>query len=354
MSKYRVIVGNSLITLVTIAGLSIPACRVPNLPLWERPAHVGKFEVERIKDVDYYCCLESDSGRHHQLDLFLPKGQKDFPVVVLVHGGAWMVGDNRCCGLFSSVGEFFARQGIGAVLPNYRQSPTIKHPEHVKDVARAIGWTRKNIADFGGCRDKLFLAGHSAGGHLVALVVTDDRYLKEEGLSSADIKGVITVSGVYHLPAGKMETTLGGVNAAAFRLDEITPLRRAGSHGLLSLTSGIPMKLNVFSPVFGDDPNVREEASPLNHVRPGLPPFLIFSAERDLPTLPGMAEEFHQALLARGCAARLVQIPNRNHNSIIFHATAPDDPVAREMLDFIRGSQTARGVEPDQVGEVDR
>jgi hypothetical protein len=53
-----------------------------------------------------------------------------------------------------------------------------------------------------------------------------------------------------------------------------------------------------------------------------------------------MAAEFHQALLDNGCEARFLRIPNRNHNSVMFHAIATEDPVAKEMLDFIRGTAT--------------
>jgi acetyl esterase/lipase len=321
--------------LVAVAGLGIPACRVTNLPLWEQTGTVGKYEVERIREVTYFRGQEEESFRH-QLDLYLPKGQKEFPVVVLIHGGAWIMGDNRCCGLYSSVGEFLASQGIGAVLPNYRLAPEFKHPEQIKDVARAFAWTRRHIVEYGGNADKLFLVGHSAGGHLAALLATDERYLKAEGLGTADIKGVIAVSGVYQIPPGKMEATWGGVTPIAFRFDEISPLREPGGQSWIgAAVQGLSLKLNVFGPAFGNDPQVRQDASPINHVRPGLPPFLIVSAERDLPTLAGMARDFHQALLDNGCEARLLKIANRNHNSAMFHAITGDDPVAKEMLEFI-------------------
>jgi hypothetical protein len=92
----------------------------------------------------------------------------------------------------------------------------------------------------------------------------------------------------------------------------------------------------VFGPAFGDDPEERADASPVNHVRPGLPPFLILSAENDLPVLPGMAEEFHAALLDQGCDARHLTVAARNHNSILFRAVEPDDPVASALVDFVR------------------
>ena len=233
-------------------------------------------------------------------------------------------------------------QGIGAVLPDYRQSPWVKHPAHIKDVARAIAWTHAHIAEYGGRPDQLFLAGHSAGGHLVALLATDETWLQAEGLATTNIKGVIAVSGVYRIPPGKLDATWGGATPIAFRLDQVFPLREPGSESLLGTAmQGLPLKLNVFAPPFGDDPKVREDASPINHVRPGLPPFLIVCAERDLPTLTGMAEDFHQALLANRCNARFLRIANRNHDSVMFHAITPDDPVAREMLEFILGARSA-------------
>src|SRR5947209_5431295 len=68
-------------------------------------------------------------------------------------------------------------------------------------VARAFAWTQKHAAEYGGRPDQIFACGHSAGGHLVSLLATDESYLKAEGLSAKDIKGVISVSGVYQVDA---------------------------------------------------------------------------------------------------------------------------------------------------------
>ena len=74
----------------------------------------------------------------------------------------------------------------------------------------------------------------------------------------------------------------------------------------------------------------------MRHVRPGLPPVLLVNAEHDLPTLVEMADEFHQALQGQGCEAQVLRVPGRNHNSIMFHAVAVDDPVARAIIAFVR------------------
>src|SRR3954447_11650612 len=144
----------------------------------EAPPPAAKtFEVEVVADIDYYQGADADPIKH-KLDLFLPKGHKDFPVLFFVHGGAWRQGDKNFFGFYSSLGKFYARRGIGTVVTNYRLSPKVTHPEHIKDVARAFAWTSKNISKYGGNPTALFLCGHSAGGHLVSLLATDRNYLK--------------------------------------------------------------------------------------------------------------------------------------------------------------------------------
>jgi acetyl esterase/lipase len=323
-----------------VVALAVPACRLTDVPLWgpAPPSPADAFPVEQVRDVAYYDGPDADT-RYHRLDLFLPKGQRDYPVVLLIHGGGWTRGDNRSFGLYSAVAECLARQGIGVVLPNYRLSPGVKHPEHVRDVARAFAWTHAHIADYGGCPQKLFIAGHSAGGHLAALLATDETYLRAEGLRTADVKGVIGVSGVYRIPTEVPCLTFGGSAPVALRLDEILPLRQGCglAWSPLAAVPAIPLRRNVFRAAFGNDPDVRDAASPLAHVRPGLPPFLLVCAEKDLPTLPDLAAEFHRALSQAGCQTLLITVKDRNHNSILFRAFLPEDPVAQAMLNFIRG-----------------
>src|SRR5262249_5298954 len=134
--------------------------QVSGIPLWGLPSQPpDALGFAEVRDIAYRTGKGADPYRHH-LDLYYPKGKKAYPVVVLVHGGAWMLGDNRCCGLYTSVGQFLASQGIGVVLPNYRLSPRAKHPDHVQDLARAVAWTRARIAGYGGDPSRIFLMGH--------------------------------------------------------------------------------------------------------------------------------------------------------------------------------------------------
>src|SRR5437762_7696990 len=181
-----------LIVVSALVGLTFP------LSSAARADEAKKAEIQIVRDIPYYEGADADKVKH-KLDLFLPKGQKEFPVVLFVHGGAWLHGDKSFLGIYSAVGMFFARHGIGAVVTNYRLSPAVQHPEHVKDVARAFAWTYKNIDKYGGRADQIFVCGHSAGAHLVSLLATDETYLKAVGLTPKCVKGVIPISGVYSI-----------------------------------------------------------------------------------------------------------------------------------------------------------
>jgi acetyl esterase/lipase len=102
----------------------------------------GDFAVEVIPDVAYFAGPGADANKH-KLDLYLPKGRKDFPVLFFVHGGAWTTGDRK---LYAPLGQLLARNGIGAVVISYRLTPQVQHPGHIEDVARAFAWTHASTA----------------------------------------------------------------------------------------------------------------------------------------------------------------------------------------------------------------
>jgi acetyl esterase/lipase len=265
----------------------------PAWPAAEAPRD-RTLEVETIKDVAYYDGADAHPVKH-KLDLYIPKGQKDFPVLLFVHGGSWRHGDkNGQLGTYSNIGSFYARHGIGTVVINYRLSPQVKHPEHIKDVARAFAWTHKNIGKYGGKADQVFVCGHSAGAHLVSLLVTDNTYLKMAGLGVEDVRGVIAMSGVYDLGE------------------------------------------KLFPSVFGTDSEVRRKASPIRQVKAGLPPFLILYADDDFP---GCGREpsaaFARALKEKSNKVETMEITDSNHYKMVLSAAVEGEAVPRAVLKFI-------------------
>jgi acetyl esterase/lipase len=250
----------------------------------------GSFDVEVVRNVAYHEGKDADDVRH-KLDLYLPKAHKDFPVLLFVHGGAWRSGSKE---LYTPLGRLFAKNGIGTVVINYRLSPKVKHPAHIEDVARAFAWTHRTIAKHGGNPERIFACGHSAGGHLVALLGTDARHLKAENLSPANIRGVIALSGVYEISATK-----------------------------------------TFESAFGKDEKACKDASPLTHVKGNHPPTLLMYAEKDYPLLDVMGERMCKALKGCKCEATALQIANRTHISIIVMMASQEDPATQAALEFI-------------------
>jgi acetyl esterase/lipase len=249
-------------------------------------------EVEVVKDITYFEGDEADKHKH-QLDLYLPKGKKDFPVLFFVHGGAWISGDRNYFGVYSAIGNAFARHGIGAVVISYRLSPKVQHPEHIKDVAAAFAWTKKNIEKHGGRKDQIFVCGHSAGGHLVALLATNESYLKAEGCSLKDIKGAIPMSGVFVLADNFMPT------------------------------------------IFGKGDDALKSASPVRNVKEGHPPFLIVYADKDMPFCEANSASFCKELKGAKCDAEVCEIKSRNHMTIIMSFSKDNDPALEAALKFI-------------------
>lgn len=239
------------------------------------PSNAIDPNVDVVKDVAY----AADEDPKHKLDLYLPKGKKNFPVLFFIHGGSWRSGDRS---RYVALGNRFAKDGIGTVVISYRLAPQHLHPAQIDDTAKAFEWVVRNIEKYGGRRDRLFVAGHSAGGHLAALLALT---------RIRDIRGVIPMSGVYRIE---------GLDA-----------------------------------VFGADPDVKKQASPLTYLRTDAPPFLITYCQWDYATLPAQAKAFHAALSAAGVQSQLLYVPRENHISEIVNIVKADDLTAQAVLKFV-------------------
>ena len=256
------------------------------LPSSEVPA-----DVEVKKDIAYIEGEPEDEAKH-KLDLYLPKNKKDAPVFLFLHGGAWFSGDRN---LYGPLGNRFAREGIVTIVPSYRLAPKNPHPAQIEDTAAAFAWVARHIGEHGGDTNRIYVGGHSAGGHLAALLTLNDQYLKAHKLSAKNIRGTIALSGVFDLTRTEGQAR-----------------------------------------VFGNDRQVRKEASPLFFAKEPAPPFLVTYCQWDYPTLPVQARQFHAALRKAGTKSELVFIPRENHISEMISITMDDDPTAKAILKFIR------------------
>ena len=129
-----------------------------------------------------------------RLDLSVPAA-KGFPTLVFVHGGSLSSGDKRDSD-YGKVCDAFPAAGIACANVNYRLLPAASWPAPADDVAAAIAWLRDNLSKRGGNPNKLFLLGHSSGAALVALVGSDERYLKKHNLTTQALSGVMPMGSI--------------------------------------------------------------------------------------------------------------------------------------------------------------
>jgi len=168
------------------------------------PANAADSQVHR--DLAY----TTPKDNQRTLDLYAPAQGKDHPVLVWLHGGGWRQGDKAHV---QRKPQAFVSKGFVFVSVNYRFVPQVTVKEMTGDIAKAIKWVHDHAKDYGGSPDRIFVAGHSAGAHLAALVCTDGRYLKAEGLPLS-VPGSMVDQGKPDLEApGGTEVEPGRVRA---------------------------------------------------------------------------------------------------------------------------------------------
>jgi acetyl esterase/lipase len=242
-----------------------------------RPSH-------RTKDLAYVAATAPyfDKERH-LLDVYSPKkaapNAAGYPVVLFIHGGSWTSGNKN---FYSFIGRRLAKQGVVAVVINYRLAPAVHVPEQAADCARALAWTVANIRQYGGDPARVFVMGHSAGGGLAALLATDDELLARNGLPQNPVRGAIMDD-----PAG---------------LDMYTYLKESKYEG--------DAKYKV---PFGNDPAVWKEMSPIYKIKPNLPPFIFYIGGETYPSISGSSGRFRDRLKATGQTPEYTIIAGRHH-----------------------------------------
>ena len=244
------------------------------------------------------------------LDVYASSDAKNLPVVFWIHGGGWQAGDTTSV---QTKPQAFVDRGFVFVSTNYRLLPSVEMGIINRDIAKSIRWVHDHIADHGGDPQRLFVMGHSAGAQLAALICTDGRYLKAEGLSLATIKGCVPVDGdTYDVPA--IITTAE---------------TRRHVHGQPQAKFGHREK-------FGNDPEKHRDFSAVTHVAKGkgIPPFLILYVA-DHPDNSAQAQRLDAVLKDAGIPAKVFGAQETNHTRINDNLGTPNDPATKALFEFV-------------------
>ncbi len=264
-----------------------------------RPAQARYPVTERL-NLAYH-----DASPRQRLDLYLPQlpaGQSP-PVLLFAPAGAWAAGDRT---VYRPQAFALAELGLGVALVDHRVSDGsaggVRHPEHVRDLARAFAFLRTWLLVGGLDTGGIFVGGHEAGAHLGALLAADPRQLAEQGLSPADLRGVIGLGGIYRI---------------------------APDDG-------------TWADVFGLDPLTRGEASPHSHLRPSTPPMLLVNADGDSEARRADAAGLAEALIRAGSLGDARVIEGRSPASLLTFLGQPTDDATDLILQFVRQRMAAR------------
>lgn len=269
-------------------------------------APLAAEEMQVTKNLSY-TSIPGVSENELSLDIYAPSeaSPKNLrPVIVMIHGGAWAIGDKGNSNVGPAKAAYFTARGFVYISINYRLAPGSKYPANIQDVASALAWIDDKTKDYGGDRKNIFLMGHSAGAHLAALVAVDDRWLKEKQKSPAILRGIILL------------------DCAAFDLTQ----KAIGSEGA---------NPDMVEAAFGTNPVTWKDASPLQHAIPGknFPPFLIFHADRRVSQMA--SEQFAAALRQSGGKATTFHAVGKNHRAINADIGQEGDPTTSRILEFL-------------------
>ena len=226
--------------------------------------------------------LRYGEGDRHRVDVF-PCGRAAAPTLVYIHGGYWQMNDKEP---YAFVGEGLRPAGFNLAVIEYTLAPAVRLDEIVREVRSAVGWTIDHAKELGGDPARVFVSGHSAGGHLTAMAMTDPR-----------VAGGVAISGLYDLE---------------------------------------PIRLNYLNDKLGLDAEEADRNSPLRHLPTSASPLVVTVGLGELPELVRQSEEFAEAWRRRPLPGSYLPVARHDHFSILEELARPNGAILEALKELAR------------------
>ena len=217
------------------------------------------------------------SRPRQRLDVF-PCGSTDAPTLLYIHGGYWQMGDKEAYGF---IGDALLASGFNFVLVEYTLAPEVQMDDIVSEIYAAIDWVIEKISKYGGDPRRVFICGHSAGGHLTAMAMNDRR-----------IAGGIAISGLFDLE---------------------------------------PIRLNYLNQKLGLDEAEMLRNSPIRHIPAESSPLIVTVGLDELPELIRQSEDYYNAWQSRGHDGQYLPIPRHDHFSVLEELARADGLILKAL-----------------------
>jgi len=266
----------------------------PQEPFSELGARHQKEIASRIADIEGENFIIGENP--YQSVVVYPADEPTGEVICLMHGGGWTNGYKEWMALMA---PGLNSRGITTVSFGYRLAPQHVYPACFNDCADAVAWVYKSIAQWGGDPDKIFVSGHSAGGHIAALLALKSDWQAPRSLPATVIKGALPISGTFQFGP----------------------------------ESGLSMR-----PRFLGDPaaNAEVDASPQTHLRKDAPPFHVSYGTKDFPHLIKQSEKFAADLAAIGGTVETLALQDCDHLGASYAAGEKDGQWVKSAVSFMR------------------
>lgn len=267
---------------VACAALAIGGCS--SFDVVNRITASGHYSSDR--DIAY------GADPRQRLDVHVPKRRNaNAPLIVFFYGGGWRSGSKAD---YEFVASRLAEAGFVVVLPDYRLHPQVAFPAFVEDGSLALQWAHQNASRYGADPRKLYVAGHSAGAHIAALIALDPDYLAQLGMAQGDIAGLIGLSGPYDF---------------------------------------LPLGDGYLQQVFPE--SARAASQPVNFVDKQAPPTLLIHGTDDDTVWPRNSERLADRLRESGVDVQLRLYDGVGHARVVAAMASPLDGLAKTADDII-------------------
>lgn len=258
--------------------------------------------ISSYKNIPYLPKNDSLHIQQQQLTIFTPKKQEQARNVwIFIHGGNWNSGSKSQYGF---IGRRMARKQVVTVIIDYPLSPLANYQQMASSAASAVKWVKENIERYGGNPDRIFVSGHSAGGHLAALISIQKEYFGTIN-SENPIRGCIL-------------------------------LDAAGLDMYRYLTEENLAKEHTFLQTFSANPAIWKQASPLYHLHPNMPPFLIYRGEKTYPSIIKSTERFVTELSAYQPKPNYFIVDGKKHIPMITQFFWTWNPLYAGIIKFMQ------------------
>ncbi len=257
------------------------------LNTWKLLSRHTEQQLTVIRDIPY------GNLQRERLDIY-PSLQLQSKTLIFIHGGYWQMLDKS---MFHFIANGFYSYGVTTVLLNYPLAPEVSIDQIVLSCRKAIKWLYSNFSVFNGDPHQMYVAGHSAGGHLAAMLMATDWEVFDPGLSANVLKGICAVSGLFNL---------------------------------------VPIYLSYINKVLKMDMETAKCNSPVRLEPSNSCPLILAVGEAETAEFNDQSKELYTCWKNTAIDSQLLQLPRQNHYSIAETIVDPQSSLHQALRQLMK------------------